>query len=62
MTVSIGAATGDGASDGEAGALYTAADTALYAAKEGGRNQTRCAPSPVDRAKTEAFALRLAKA
>ncbi|MCJ2128684.1 sensor domain-containing diguanylate cyclase [Methylobacterium sp. E-045] len=41
ITVSIGLATGTA----DARNLYTRADTALYEAKAGGRNQTRCVPS-----------------
>ncbi|WP_455957949.1 diguanylate cyclase [Methylorubrum aminovorans] len=43
VTVSIGLATGPGAAEEQAEALYRAADAALYEAKAGGRNQTRCA-------------------
>ena len=43
VTVSIGLATGYGSSKEQAGALFRAADAALYEAKAGGRNQTRCA-------------------
>ncbi|MHC1999195.1 sensor domain-containing diguanylate cyclase [Methylobacterium sp. CM6241] len=41
ITVSIGSATGTA----DARSLYARADAALYEAKAGGRNQTRCAPS-----------------
>jgi diguanylate cyclase (GGDEF)-like protein len=61
VTVSVAVATGAGASGG-AGTLYGAADAALYAAKEGGRNQTRCAPGPVGPTVTGTPALCLAKA
>ncbi|PIK73357.1 GGDEF domain-containing protein, partial [Methylobacterium frigidaeris] len=44
VTVSVGLASGAGRSGEEPEALYRAADAALYAAKEGGRDQTRCAP------------------
>lgn len=42
ITVSIGLAVSAG--DGAAGDLYRRADAALYEAKDGGRNRTRCAP------------------
>ena len=45
VTASIGAATGTNVPSETAQVLYDSADAALYAAKEGGRNQTRCAPS-----------------
>ena len=41
VTVSVGLATGNA----EVGGLYDRADAALYEAKAGGRNQTRCAPA-----------------
>lgn len=47
VTVSIGLATGYGSSKEQAGALFRAADAALYEAKAGGRNQTRCAADGV---------------
>ncbi|GLS69852.1 GGDEF domain-containing protein [Methylobacterium tardum] len=49
MTVSIGLATGPGADREGAEALYSAADVALYEAKAGGRNQTRCPLSRMPR-------------
>ncbi|WP_455965724.1 nucleotidyl cyclase domain-containing protein [Methylorubrum aminovorans] len=45
--MSIGLATGYGSSEEQAGALFRAADAALYEAKAGGRNQTRCAADGV---------------
>ena len=49
VTVSIGLATGHGSPGEQAEDLYRAADAALYEAKAGGRNQTRCAPGPASR-------------
>lgn len=51
VTVSIGLASATAASDeaGTASDLYRRADGALYEAKAGGRNQTRCALEPVRR-------------
>lgn len=43
VTVSIGLATGPGLDAEGSESLYRAADAALYEAKAGGRNQTRCA-------------------
>ncbi len=48
VTVSIGLATNQGSSSEQAEVLYRAADAALYDAKVGGRNQTRCASGPWD--------------
>lgn len=45
VTVSIGLASGIA----DAPSLYARADAALYEAKAGGRNQTRCAPTPPGR-------------
>ncbi|MBY0396615.1 MAG: GGDEF domain-containing protein, partial [Thermoleophilia bacterium] len=41
VTVSVGLAGGVGGAGVKAETVYRAADAALYAAKEGGRNQTR---------------------
>lgn len=57
VTVSIGAAT----SFTEAAGLFQQADAALYEAKAGGRNQTRCAPS-LRQTRDQGRALRLAGA
>ncbi|GAB6843544.1 diguanylate cyclase (GGDEF)-like protein [Methylorubrum rhodinum] len=46
VTVSIGLAVGPEGPDDTGHDLYRRADAALYAAKEGGRNQTRSAPRP----------------
>jgi PleD family two-component response regulator len=62
VMVSIGLATGPVSAKEHAEALYKAADAALYEAKEGGRNQTRCAPSLVDSGVTAGPALRLVRA
>jgi diguanylate cyclase (GGDEF)-like protein len=43
ITVSVGLAAGPGVPGDQPDTLYRAADEALYAAKEGGRNRTRCA-------------------
>ncbi len=43
VTVSVGVAVGP-ATTASPQDLFERADAALYAAKEGGRNQTRCAP------------------
>ena len=47
VTVSIGLATDHGSARERSEGLYQAADAALYEAKSGGRNRTRCAPGPV---------------
>ncbi|CAO4136681.1 sensor domain-containing diguanylate cyclase [Methylorubrum extorquens] len=52
VTVSIGLATGSGSPREPAEALYRAADAALYEAKAGGRNQTRCASGPTGHAES----------
>ncbi|MFC6740707.1 sensor domain-containing diguanylate cyclase [Methylobacterium tardum] len=57
VTVSVGLASGAGRGGAEAGALYQAADAALYAAKDGGRNQTRCAPAADDGGRPAALRL-----
>ncbi|GJD56331.1 sensor domain-containing diguanylate cyclase [Methylobacterium dankookense] len=57
VTASIGVATGTGVPSGTAQALYDAADAALYAAKEGGRNQTRCAPADGGGGRSESLRL-----
>ena len=49
VTVSIGLAVGPEADDAKPGDLYRRADAAVYAAKEGGRDQTQCAPGPETR-------------
>ena len=47
VTVSIGLASTIPAAPDGVGTLYRNADAALYRAKEGGRNQTRCAPAVI---------------
>jgi diguanylate cyclase (GGDEF)-like protein len=62
VTVSIGLATGPGPAEEPAEALYRAADAALYEAKAGGRNQTRCAPDRVGPGETDRRTPRLMRA
>jgi diguanylate cyclase (GGDEF)-like protein len=62
VTVSIGLAVGPLGHGEQPEALYCAADAALYAAKAGGRNQTRCAPSPAGPSETDMRPLRQARA
>ena len=47
VTVSIGLAAGPGSPGDQPGTLYRSADEALFTAKEGGRNRTRCAAPAV---------------
>jgi diguanylate cyclase (GGDEF)-like protein len=58
VTVSVGLASWDGRRDG-AEDLYRNADAALYEAKAGGRNRTRCAPGSDERQEADGPALRL---
>ena len=51
VTVSVGLAVGP-VGVASPNDLYRMADEALYAAKEDGRNQTRCAPASSDLAST----------
>lgn len=60
LTVSIGIAVANNPL--EAHALYRSADAALYGAKEGGRNQTRCEPMPDARPTLMTPGLRLVNA
>jgi diguanylate cyclase (GGDEF)-like protein len=62
VTVSIGLAVGPMGHGEQPEALYRAADAALYAAKAGGRNQTRCAPNPAGPGETDMRPLRQARA
>lgn len=57
VTASIGVSTSAGVPGETAQALYDAADAALYAAKEGGRNQTRCAPADGGGGRSESLRL-----
>lgn len=61
MTVSIGLAalTPHNAQDAGLTFLYRLADGALYEAKAGGRNQTRCAPAPEPPARSSARRLQI---
>ena len=60
VTVSIGLATEHGLGRARPEGLYQAADAALYKAKSGGRNQTRCAPDAVGTGGSKMPPLRLA--
>nr|WP_137828320.1 sensor domain-containing diguanylate cyclase [Methylobacterium sp. L1A1] len=62
VTVSVGLATGHGSASERAEALYRAADAALYEAKSGGRNQTRCTRGQAGSARSGLPPLRLARA
>jgi len=62
VTVSVGLATGHGSQREPAEGLYRAADAALYEAKSGGRNQTRCAPGQAGSGRSGLPPLRLATA
>lgn len=62
VTVSIDLVIGPDASRKSAEALYRAADAALYDAKAGGRNQTRCASGSAGRPGTDVGPLRLVSA
>ena len=53
----VGEAQSAGVPGETAQALYDAADAALYAAKEGGRNQTRCAPADGGGGRSESLRL-----
>ncbi|OAH40214.1 hypothetical protein AX289_32325 [Methylorubrum populi] len=61
VTVSIGLATDHGSARERSEGLYQAADAALYEAKSGGRNRTRCAPGPVGTGGGKMPPLRLAR-
>ncbi|MGY2049629.1 sensor domain-containing diguanylate cyclase [Methylobacterium sp. JK268] len=59
VTVSVGLAVGPGSGMAEPEDLYRRADAALYEAKAGGRNQTRCAPAVEDHERSSERVLRL---